>query len=74
MGVTDHHELLFQKKIYLNYLGVSKNRGTPKIMNFNRVFHSKPSILGHRFKQMQFTPSQDTFLLILLILAFITAF
>ena len=60
-GVTDHHELLFQKKIYLNYLDVSKNRGTPKIMNFNRVFHSKPSILGHRFKQMQFTPSQDIF-------------
>ena len=28
-------------------MGVSKNRGTyPQIMNFNRVFHYKPSILG----------------------------
>ncbi len=28
-----------------NYMGVSKNRGT-QIINFNRVFHYKPSILG----------------------------
>ena len=27
-------------------MGVSKNRGTPKIINFNMVFHYKPSILG----------------------------
>ena len=26
-------------------LGVSKNNGTPQIINFNRVFHYKPSIL-----------------------------
>ena len=28
------------------YMGVSKNNGTPQIINFNRVFHYKPSILG----------------------------
>ena len=27
-------------------MGVSKNRGTPRIINFNRVFHYKPSIFG----------------------------
>ena len=27
------------------FLDVSKNRGTPKIIHFNRVFHYKPSIL-----------------------------
>ena len=30
-------------------IGVSKNRGTPKIIHFNRVFHYKPSILGYRY-------------------------
>ena len=36
--------------IYI-YMGVSKNRGTPgpQIINFNRVFHHKPSILGHPY-------------------------
>ena len=32
------------------YLGVSKNRGTPKssiLIGYNRVFHYKPSILGY---------------------------
>ena len=29
-----------------NHVGVSKNNGTPKSSNFNRVFHYKPSILG----------------------------
>ena len=28
------------------HMGVSKNRGYPQIMHFNRVFHYKPSILG----------------------------
>ena len=28
------------------YFGVSKNRGTPKIIHFNRGFHYKSSILG----------------------------
>ena len=28
-------------------MDVSKNNGTPKIINFNRVFHYKPSILGY---------------------------
>ena len=27
-------------------MGVSKNRGGPQIIHFNRVFHYKPSILG----------------------------
>ena len=33
---------------FLIYMGVSKNRGTPKpqIIHFNRVFRYKPSILG----------------------------
>ena len=30
-------------------MGVSKNRGTPKSSNFNRVFHYKPSILGYPY-------------------------
>ena len=30
-------------------MGVSKNRGTPQIMNFNRVFPYKPSILGYPY-------------------------
>ena len=30
-----------------NEMGVSKNKGTPKSSNFNRVFHYKPSILGY---------------------------
>ena len=30
-------------------LGASKNRGTPKSWNFNRVFHYKPSILGYPY-------------------------
>ena len=30
-------------------VGVSKNTSTPKIINFNRVFHYKPSILGYRY-------------------------
>ena len=29
------------------YMGVSKNRGTPKSSHFNRVFPYKPSILGY---------------------------
>ena len=33
-------------KLDLMYMGVSKNRGTPKSSIFNRVFHNKPSILG----------------------------
>ena len=27
-------------------MGVSKNNGTPQIINFNRAFQYKPSILG----------------------------
>ncbi len=34
--------------IYI-YLGVSKNKGTPISMNFNRVFHYTPSILGYPY-------------------------
>ena len=30
-------------------MGVSKNNGTPQIINFNRVFHHKPSILGYPY-------------------------
>ena len=30
-------------------MGVSKNRGTPQIIHFNRVFHYKPSILGYPY-------------------------
>ena len=30
-------------------MGVSKNRGYPQIMNFNRIFHYKPSILGYPY-------------------------
>ena len=30
-------------------MGVSKNSGTPQIINFNRVFHYKPSILGYPY-------------------------
>ena len=31
------------------YMGVSKNNGTPQIIHFNRVFHYKPSILGYHY-------------------------
>ena len=31
------------------YMGVSQNNGTPQIMQFNRVFHYKPSILGYPY-------------------------
>ena len=31
------------------YMGVSKNRDTPQIIHFNRVFHYKPSILGYPY-------------------------
>ena len=31
------------------HVGVSKNRGTPKIIHFNRVFHYKPWILGYPY-------------------------
>ena len=30
-------------------MDVSENRGTPKIIHFNRVFHYKPSILGYPY-------------------------
>ncbi len=30
----------------VTHMGVSKNRGTPQIIHFNKVFHCKPSILG----------------------------
>ena len=56
------HELSSQKYIYKRiellkkdllgeetwtlYMSVSKNRGTPKFIHFDRVFHYKPSILG----------------------------
>ena len=32
-----------------SYVCVSKNRGTPQIIHFNRVFHYKPSILGYHY-------------------------
>ena len=32
-----------------NDMGVSKNRGTPQIIRFNRVFHYKPSSLGYHY-------------------------
>ena len=31
------------------YMGVSKNRGSPQIIHFNRVFQFKPSILGYPY-------------------------
>ena len=30
-------------------MGVFKNKGTPQIIHFNRVFHHKPSILGYPY-------------------------
>ena len=33
--------------VFFLYIGVSKNKGTPKIIHFNRGFHYKPSILGY---------------------------
>ena len=30
-------------------MGVSKNRGTPQIIHFNRVFHYQSSILGYPY-------------------------
>ena len=30
-------------------MDVSKNRGAPQIIHFNRVFHYKPSILGYHY-------------------------
>ena len=36
----------FSKGAMLGYMDVSANSGTPKSIHFNRVFHSKPSILG----------------------------
>ena len=36
-------------KILGRYVGVSKNRGTPKSSIFNRVFYYKPSILGYPY-------------------------
>ena len=30
-------------------LGLSKNRGNPQIIHFNKVFHYKPSILGYHY-------------------------
>ena len=41
------------------YMGVSKNRGTPKIIHFNRVFHYKPSILGYHYFRKH--PYKDVF-------------
>ena len=41
-----------ENKTNQSSMGVSKNRGTPKsskIINFNRVFHYKPSILGYHY-------------------------
>ena len=31
------------------YMSVSENSGTPQIIHLNRVFHSKPSILGYPY-------------------------
>ena len=44
----NHSHILSMVGFFLYYhMGISKNRGkTPQIMNFNRVFHYKPSILG----------------------------
>ena len=39
--------LIWEKMKIDVYMGVSKNRGTPKSCHFNRVFHYKPSILGY---------------------------
>ena len=35
--------------VWSTHVGVSENHGTPKIINFNRVFHYKPSILGYPY-------------------------
>ena len=41
---------MFKHMIYIYIYGVSKNRGvSPQIINFNRVFHYKPSILGYHY-------------------------
>ena len=32
-----------------DHMGVSKNRGYPQIIHFDRVFHYKPSILGYLY-------------------------
>ena len=35
--------------MYVMYMDVSENSGTPKSSHFNRVFHYKPSILGYPY-------------------------
>ena len=37
------------KNSFLTNVDVSENRGYPQIINFNRVFHYKPSILGYPY-------------------------
>ena len=38
---------LLDNCLLIGHMGVSKNRCTPQIIHFNRVFHYKPSILGY---------------------------
>ena len=41
---------MIASKMWLSYLGVSKNRGfSPQIIHFDRVFHYKPSILRYPY-------------------------
>ena len=42
-------EIQIHRKWGQLYMGVSKNRGTPKSSHCNRVFHYKPSILGYHY-------------------------
>ena len=43
------HDLMKLQTMVCNHTDVSENSGTPKSSIFNRVFHSKPSILGYPY-------------------------
>ncbi len=45
-NLREAHKMMVESLISTKFLGVSKNRGTPEIIHFHRVFHYKPSILG----------------------------
>ena len=53
LNVSFHLDKYFAKKTLVDItridLAVSKNRGYPQIIDFNRVFHFKPSILGYSY-------------------------
>ena len=61
-----HLDKYFAKKTLVDItridLAVSKNRGYPQIIDFNRVFHFKPSILGYSyFRKHPFLTSHPSY-------------